>query len=142
MSNGCGLEDFEASVSGQHCAIQKRDFDWRFTFGAVATLDTGGLWRLVGPDSIVVTSRDDTQVFGGRDPVDAAQTLHSVLAEATVQKVAINKHTSDLSVWFDNGLELQILQDSSGYEAWELQYQNGGDNQRIVAQGGGRIIFL
>jgi hypothetical protein len=49
--------------------------------------------------------------------------------------VRIEEGTLDLSIAFGSGHVLELLPDSSGYEAWQL----GGGGMLAIAVGGGRL---
>jgi hypothetical protein len=118
--------------------ITRRDYDWVFSFSDGVSLVVACLWRLIEHKRIRVTSHDDGQQFGLPTPVDAARWLHESLANRQVVAVELCAGTLDLRLTFDNGNTVEIIPDSSGYEAWTLQRAD----QQFVAVGGGDLAVL
>jgi len=93
------------------------------------------LWRLVTRGALALTSRDETQLFGGNDPVRAIPELSSRLVDRTLTSVQVSPGTADLTLHFGEMI-LQIISESSGYEAWQVEGQSG---TVAVGQGGGNV---
>ena len=93
------------------------------------------LWRLLEGGTLVLTSEDDGQLFGRKQPVNAISDLSQRLVGRSVDSVAVTPGTADLTFGFGPNL-LQIVSNSSGYEAWQVE-----SPQSIVAvgQGGGNV---
>jgi hypothetical protein len=68
-------------------------------------------------------------------PVDAAGRVNSRLTDAAREQFELSIDTLDLKLRFEGGVELQVLPDSCGYEAWEL----GHAEERFIACGGGKL---
>ena len=115
-----------------------REYDWVFAFDGDAQLVVSCLWRLLESNRIRFTSEDEGQKFGLPLPVDAAAELNRRIANASVETVILRPHTLDLEMHFSTGHVLQVIPDSSGYEAW-IAY-NG--NRQYIADGGGRLSVL
>jgi hypothetical protein len=90
-------------------------------------------------DRIALTSSDDGQQFGLPAPVDAERDARLLLLGKHVVSGTIAKFTGDLSLVFADGTTLQLVQDSSGYEAWQAIENTGGGRFTIIALGGGKI---
>ena len=119
-------------------SLTRREFDWVLEFDKGVHLVIACLWRLVDAGRIRVTSEDNGHQFGLPAPVDAAAEVNSRLAKASVAAVELREGTLDLELRFDSGHILQIIPDSSGYEAWELS--NG--SSQFVAVGGGELAVF
>jgi len=119
-------------------AVSRREHDWLFAFDGQANLVVDCLWRLVERNRIKLTSLDDGQQFGLPAPVDATETINSRLENAVIVTVTIREGTLDLQLTFDTGRTLEIIPDSSGYEAWNFL---GSDQQYIAVGGGDLAIF-
>jgi hypothetical protein len=132
------MNDLSWLVGHRFQLLTKREFDWTIDFEGDAYLCVSCLWRLVENGRIVVTSNDDGHKFGLPTPVDAAGLVNTRLTDATVEQVELSDGTLDLRLRFRGGLELQILPDSCGYEAWEL----GHAKERFIACGGGKLTTL
>jgi hypothetical protein len=110
-------------------------YSWDFTFGKFL-LHVECSWRIVNAQALLVTSADHDQQFGLAEPVDALAIARSTLIDQEITDVVLGKIAADLRISFANGAELQILQNSSGYEAWSL---SGSDRDLLVALGGGDL---
>lgn len=123
-------------LTGQICTGVSKDYPENFTFqfGAVR-LAVDCLWRLSIRGAITLTSRDHGHQFGLPQPVDAYAVATSVLRGSTVLVASLDEESGDLTLEFANGYLLQLLNDSSGYEPWNLT----APAVRIVALGGGGI---
>jgi hypothetical protein len=116
-------------------AVVKNDYNWDFRFSADVNLRAECLWRLIEAGHIRFTSQDHGQLFGLKSPVDCVAEVNQRVTGSAVNSVAINEVTLDLSVTFQSGHILQLIPESSGYEAWQL----GGRGILIIAVGGGRL---
>jgi hypothetical protein len=93
------------------------------------------LWQLVSGTALVLTSRDEGQLFGRSSPVLAMSELATHLAGQVLSSVKIEPRTADLTLVFHDS-ELQVVSDSSGYEAWQVE---GPQGTVAVGQGGGNV---
>jgi hypothetical protein len=93
------------------------------------------LWRLLSSGTLVLTSRDEGQVFGRNEPVHVIPELSSKLLRRALTAVQIAPGTADLTLKF-GGHSLQAVADSSGYEAWQIE---GPAGTVAVGQGGGNV---
>ncbi len=119
-------------------AVSRREHDWLITFDGQVSLVVTCLWRLVEGNRIRLTNSDDGQQFGLPAPVDAAETINSRLENATIVAVTLREGTLDLQLIFDTGFTLEVIPDSSGYEAWNVL---ASDEQCIAVGGGDLVIF-
>jgi hypothetical protein len=119
-------------------SLTRREYDWVVAFAKDASLVIACLWRLVESGRIRVTSEDDGQQFGLPAPVDAAAEVNGRLAGAAVEAVELRQGLLDLELRFSTGHSLQIIPDSSGYEAWNVC--NG--NRQFIAVGGGELAIF
>jgi len=130
---------FEAAVAGCACRVERRDSDWVFDLGRGGRLTVRSHWRLVSADRITLTDDDDEQLFGLPEPVNAEAVANELIAKATVSQAVIDRVTADLRLQFSNGLRLDLINNSSGYEAWQASFGYGGDALCLVALGGGGL---
>jgi hypothetical protein len=94
---------------------------WVFRFGNGVVLSTQSQWRLLSQEAILLTSEDDGQQYGLPKPVDAQANVRELLENRIVSKVDVDQASADFTVHFDNGTVFQIVNLSSGYEAWTLK---------------------
>ncbi|MBS0297916.1 MAG: hypothetical protein JSR45_16535 [Proteobacteria bacterium] len=123
-------------IGARVAGVERLDHTWFFRFDTGAQLVTDGLWRVLTQTAIATSSEDDGQMFGRKTPVDAAKTAKAHLA-GSVAAVALDPITGDLTVSFDSGATLQMLNISSGYEGWRLSWPDGVE---VIALGGGRVM--
>lgn len=101
--------------------IQKLPPDyWVFQFGNGVVLSTQSQWRLLSQDAILLTSEDDGQQYGLPEPVEAVARIRELLENRVVARAAVDQASADFTIYFDNGTVLQIVNLSSGYDAWTL----------------------
>ena len=93
------------------------------------------LWRLLSSGTLALTSRDEGQLFGRKEPVHAISELSNKLLGHTLTAVQVSRETADLTLNF-GGQSLQVVSDSSGYEAWQVA---GPIGIVAVGQGGGNV---
>src|SRR5271166_2325021 len=101
-------------------SLTRREYDWVIAFDRDASVVVACLWRLVESGRIRFTSEDNGQQFGLPAPVDAATEVNRRLAGGVVEAVELRPGLLDLELRFSTGYALQILPDSSGYEAWNV----------------------
>jgi hypothetical protein len=116
-------------------SLTRREYDWVVALDKDASLVIACLWRLVESGRIRCTSEDDGQQFGLPAPVDAAAEVNFRLAGAAVEAVELRQGLLDLELRFSTGHLLQIIPDSSGYEAWNVCC----GNRQFIAVGGGEL---
>jgi hypothetical protein len=115
--------------------LERLEYDWVLQFDGRAVLVISCLWRFLEESRVRRTSEDHDQWFGLSKPVDAAADVNRLVQGAAVQAVQLNGDTLDLNLIFDDGHVLQLLPDSSGYEAWVAS----NDHTQYIATGGGRL---
>jgi hypothetical protein len=112
--------------------------DWVFAFDDVA-LRVAAPWRVVLNGRIVLGWRDHAQSFGLPAPVDAVQVATSFFCCGPVIAATVDATSGDLDVEVSKSCSLQVFNDSSGYEGWQLY---GPAERAVIAQGGGRVVSL
>jgi hypothetical protein len=83
-------------------------------------LSTESQWRVLSRQGILLTSGDDGQQYGLPKPVDAQTRVRELLENRVVAKIKVDQVSADLTIHFDQGMVLQIVNLSSGFEAWTL----------------------
>ena len=96
------------------------------------------LWRLLSSGALALTSRDESQAFGRTEPVHAVSELSQRLLGHTLNAIQVAQGTADLALHFD-GQILQVVSDSSGYEAWQVE---GPMGTLAVGQGSGNVVVF
>lgn len=122
-------------AGSQLIEVTKRDHDWAFVFANGVMVVAESQWRLVNDHRVVVTGEDHGQLFGLKEPVNAAKVVSTELGGATVSRVEFSP-VSDLLLPFSNGGTLQVMVGSGGYENWHV---HGPDNSHTFTTGGGEL---
>lgn len=138
LHEGLTLNQLDWLLKHRFVSAIRREFDWVFVLDGNANLVVECLWRLVEGNRICLTSLDDGQQFGLPTPVDATKLISSRLTNAEIEAVVLREGTLDLQLKFSNGQCLEIIPDSSGYEAWKLL---GADRQFVAIGGGDLAVF-
>jgi hypothetical protein len=125
-------------VNRRIVAMIRREADWLLTFDPQASLAIWCLWRILEHGHIRRTDNDDGQKFGLPAPVDAEQEANLLLAGSVVNEVNLHEGTLDLRLQLTNGVTLEILPNSSGYEAWQIT----SPNHWFLAVGGGDLAEM
>jgi hypothetical protein len=97
---------------------------WTIHFGDVR-LNIGCPWRLFVQGSLKFCSSDHKQKFGLPQPFDAESEASKILQSKTLQDFSIAKSTTDLVLDFEDTVKVELLQNSSGYEAWNFSGPKG-----------------
>jgi predicted flavoprotein YhiN len=116
--------------------VEQREFSWSFAFSGGGCVVTESAWRLITKDGISVTSEDHGQMFGLKSPVDAIARLLATTKEKKIQESRVVENTSDLVLRFEDGVRLEFLNLSCGYEAWRATL--GTDD--VICLGGGALL--
>lgn len=132
------MNDLAWLVGRRFQSVARREFDWVVAFDKDASLVVACLWRLVESGRIRFTSEDDGQRFGLPAPVDVAAEVNGRLAGAAVDAVELRQGLLDLELRFSTGHSLQMIPDSSGYEAWNVY----SGNKQFIAVGGGKLAIF
>jgi hypothetical protein len=129
-------DSFSRQLVGRRLqSLEKRDYSWFFGFADDLSVVTESPWRLIADDRIATTSEDNGHQFGLPEPVDAAENVLRRTSGQSVTAAAIDPDTGDLSIEFSGMARIQLLQMSSGYEAWRI-YAPAAE---FVCTGGGDI---
>lgn len=132
------MNELACLVGHRFESLIRREYDWLFIFDMDAQIVVTCLWRLVESGRIRFTSEDDGHQFGLPAPVDAAVEVNRRLAHASVETVELRSGILDLELQLSTGHVLQIIPDSSGYEAWVLSK----GSRQFIAVGGGELAII
>lgn len=118
--------------------LTRREYDWVVALDNDASIVVACLWRLVKSDRIRITSEDEGQKFCLPESVEAAAEINRHLTGAAVEAIELRSGLLDLELRFSTGHSLQIIPDSSGYEAWNVCC----GNRQFIAVGGGELVVF
>ena len=110
--------------------------EWAFSFEPGVGVGVECPWRLLKDGSIAVSSEDHLQQYGLPAPINAGATALSLVAKQRVTGAEVRSGTADLILKFENGMALEVIPFSSGYESWGVTTPSGF---YIFAQGGGQL---
>ena len=125
---------------GMVCTAVNENYPENFTFEfgtapAGLFLSVDCLWRILGDRRVELTSLDHGHQFGLPAPVDAFDKARKLLCGQRVLSVQLRNGPVDLAFEFEGGRTLELLQQNSGYEPWNLT----GPGIHLIATGGGWI---
>ncbi|MBB3034794.1 hypothetical protein [Alteriqipengyuania lutimaris] len=132
------INKFECKLR-KHCTgasikVRKLESQWSFEIGSTIRIDGWMLWRLVGESCIEVCSEDHGHSFGLPDPVDAEEKFSDLAGGSKIKRVELMKPTGDLTFHLSNGMWLELIVTSSGYENWVIS--EGGEFLAAGMSGG------
>ena len=128
---------------GKKCSdIIRHEHSWVFQFGDAGAVTVECPWRIIADNRIALTDSDDRQKFGLPAPVDALAMSRTLLSNRLVSEVTIAEVSGDLRVLFEDQTLLELINNSSGYEAWQAAMHDSIQNILIIAQGGGQISIF
>jgi hypothetical protein len=132
------LLDLMKRWTGERCTgIHRHEHSWAFLFGERSSLTTSSLWRIISNDRLVLCDEDDGQIFGRSAPVDAQANARLLLVGNIVRNVVVVDETADLRISFENASTLELISNSSGYEAWQAVIDDRQGQTSIIGLGGG-----
>ena len=131
------LTQLDSAFIGLRCTgVAKYAPDsWRFDFEGRTHADIRCPWRIIRNGGIALGHEDHEQQFGLPAPLDGQREALKLLSGKVV-KATIREIASDLILVFNDGVYLEVFNDSSGYEGWECSCTNG---LFVVAGGGGDL---
>jgi hypothetical protein len=130
--------DFSWLIGKRLVAALKRDHTWFFGFTGAGRILTESPWRFVKVDHIYVTSEDDGELFGLKEPVNAASRVLDATREAKVTDCRVADRTADLQLDFEGNCRLEFLTMSSGYESWRTE----NVSESVFCTGGGNLAIF
>ena len=133
------MDRFRQAFVGTECTVVKREHDWDFGFGDGLGLAVAVPWRVVVPEGIAHAEADDRQLFGLKEPINGEQRANELLRGHRVEQIEIDLLTADICIRFDDGVRLDVFNNSSGYEGWTGNLGTGTDHLMVIGQGGGQV---
>jgi len=118
--------------------VAKQDFTWFFTFQDSDRILTESAWRLVTKTGIGVTAEDHGQMFGLKEPVDAAACVIAATKEKKIIAFRLAERTSDLVLSFEDEVSIEFLNLSCSYESWRAYH----DAEEVICMGGGELAHF
>jgi hypothetical protein len=135
------LAELEQALKGRVCVVGRRQHDWTLSFGAGRQISISAAWRIVGGDGIAHADTDDGQRFGLHQAVDGEARSTALLKGRQVWAVEVDRTTADLCLRFDDGMRLDVFNNSTGYEGWQAEFPLGNQTVTLIGLGGGEVDF-
>lgn len=127
--------ELQTAFDGHLLNVQKRDGDWWLTTAdGSAGVSISTFWRLRDSLKILVSVEDDGHWFGLPQPVNVEASANDAMANLVVNDVDIDGATGDLRFTFSNGVSLEIIVASAGYECWQA-YKTGNQDSVLLSFG-------
>jgi Family of unknown function (DUF6188) len=109
---------------------------WEFRLGESTFFNVAAPWRILVDGRIQIAGCDHGQQFGLPEKVDVEREGTAFLRGRRIVRAVLAQDTADVSLFFDGDRRLDVFNESSGYEGWQLK---GHDGRLVVALGGGKI---
>ena len=109
---------------------------WTIRFSEGTTLTIECPWRIVANGGIAFGRNDHNQKFGLPEPVNGMALVESLLCSSDISTACADDETGDLTIVCSDGVRLELFNDSSGYEGWQM---NCSDGSVVIGMGGGSI---
>ena len=109
---------------------------WTLQFNSGAELSNFSLCRIIKEKQLLACTTDQGEWFGLGEPYSAETEMNNLISNGVVSEVSHGSCGNDLVFSFNNGISIEILSISTGYETWEYRTQEGS---LYVAMGSGNI---
>ncbi len=84
----------------------------------------------------MVCSEDHNHWFGLKEPYNAVKATNELILSSLVKEVFYGTSANDLTFILNNGVIIEIIATSKGYEAWEYSSEGG---MLYIATGSGGV---
>lgn len=131
------------ALLGLECRVERREPDWFFRFAPDIWFVISCPWRIVAEGGIAFADEDHGQLFGLPQPVDGEARSNELLDGALVLDASISTETADVLILLEGGRRIEVFNNSSSYEGWNVSYPdpNGAGTVTIIGLGGGDIAI-
>src|SRR5688500_15753844 len=136
------LTTVEQNLIGRRCSVERREADWAVDLEGGGNISFPVPWRIVAEGRIAFADEDDGQQFGLPSPVDGQAEANRLLAGKAITKIAIDRETADLTLYFEAGVRIEAFNNSSGYEGWKINLPAERGGLWVIALGGGDVAVL
>jgi hypothetical protein len=134
--------EFEASLIGRSCVVERREHDWSFDLSGGVGLGVSAPWRIGSDGRIAFASEDDGQMFGLTSPLDGEAEARKLLGSKVIAAAKLDRETADLKLHFDASTRVDVFNNSRGYEGWQARYAIHDKRWLLIAMGGGHIAII
>lgn len=110
--------------------------NWVFAPDGGGAIVSYGPWRLVENGRVVLSSLDHEQKFGLAAPIDAARHASTIIGGRVISDAEVRAAPGDLIIRFADGLCLEVLALSSGYDSWQVISPGGF---HVLGHAGGEV---
>lgn len=109
---------------------------WTLKFKNGAEFSNFSICRIIKENQLIASTKDHGEWFGLNEPYNAETELNSLVSSSVVIEVSYGSSGNDLVFSMSNGIIIEILSVSTGYESWECRSAEGA---LYIATGSGRI---
>jgi hypothetical protein len=109
---------------------------WKLEFSGGAEFSNFSLCRIVRAKKLLTCTTDHEQWFGLKEPYNAETEMNNLISNSIVTEASYGSSGNDVALSMSNGIIVEILSISTGYETWEYRSAEG---VLYVATGSGEI---
>ena len=109
---------------------------WTLAFSCGAEFSNFSLCRIIKGKQLLACTKDHEQWFGLKEPYDAEKEINNLVSNGVVIEASYGLSANDIVFTMSNGIIIEILSTSTGYETWEYRSTEG---VLYVASGYGKI---
>ncbi len=136
------LAEFEASLVGRSCVVERREHDWAFDLTGGIGLAVSCPWRIVAAGGIAFGSGGPGELFGRALPVDGEAEAQWVLDGKVITAASVDRQTADLTLQFGQETRIDFFNASLGHEGWQAGYGPRENGWSVIALGGGELALI
>jgi len=129
---------FDTNSQFKTVSFDDGSMSWLFSFEDSISFVVSGFWRLLKDNKIYFVSLYHGHQFGLPKPVDLVENASMFLKEQKLLKIEIDENTADVTLGLTDGIELQVLIASSGYETYQFSILG----RKYIGLGGGNIAVF
>jgi len=123
-------------VGNEVIRVEGRPFTWQFHLQRDCFVNIECPWRVFEDGNYKFSGADHDQKFGLSEPFNVVRETTALIAGKNLTEISIAKEAADLVLHFENEVRIELLQNSGGYEAWNVA---GPEGILVVAMGGGNL---
>lgn len=97
------------------------------------------VWRVEKENKILIAKGDHEQQYDQETVIDVSEEVNRILKNDVIAGGLINTISGDFTVNYKSGIIFRVFNDSSGYEAWDMQ---GPGGHRLISISGGAVITI
>lgn len=120
-----------ASLAGRGCRVSSNEHCWTFCFGGGCHLQTSLPWRVVSKDGISCGD-NDAALYSDNQRRELSSLADHLLQHHKVSEIRIADCTGDIHISFSSELALDVFNNASVEEGWQIHLEAPGGETRII----------